>query len=110
MPSSGAFSGRTAAWLHGLDATPCEPIEAILPGDGEGWERGGSRVRRAALDDYEVALRRGFRTTSLARTLWDLSRILSLVESFVMSDMALHPRSIPPRPLREWVDLNASGE
>ena len=107
MPASAAFSGRTAAWLHGLDATPCEPIEAILPGDGEGWERGGIRVRRAALDDYEVALRGGFRTTSLVRTLWDLSRTLSLVESVVMTDMALHARLISHRTLSEWVDRNA---
>src|SRR3979411_1775676 len=51
LPASAAFSGKTSAWLHGLDVAPCEPVEAILSGDGEGWERGGLSVRRAALDD-----------------------------------------------------------
>lgn len=107
MPTSAAFSGKTAAWLHGLDVAPCEPIEAILPGDGEGWERGGVSVRRAALDDCEVVVRRGFRTTSLVRTLSDLSRKLSLVEAVVITDMALHAGLIQPADLREWVDCRA---
>jgi hypothetical protein len=60
LPASAAFSGKTAAWLHGLDVAPADPIEAILPGQGEGWERGGVRVRRVALDDCEVVARRGW--------------------------------------------------
>src|SRR5712692_9191848 len=102
-----AFSGKTAAWLHGLDATPCDPIEAIVPGDGEGWERGGNRVRRAALDDCEVVVRRGFRTTSPVRTLYDLSRELSLTESVVITDMALHAGVITPGDVSEWIDRRA---
>ncbi len=107
MPASATFSGKTAAWLHGLDVASNEPIEVILPGDGEGWERGGIRVHRAALDDCEVGLQRGFRTTSLARTLWDLSRSLSLVETVVVTDMALHENLISHSTLSEWVDRNA---
>jgi hypothetical protein len=96
LPETAAFSGMTAAWLHGLDVAACEPIEAILPGDGEGWERGGVKVRRAALDDCDVVVMRGFRTTSLVRTLSDLSRNLSLVEGVVITDMALHAGLIKP--------------
>ena len=107
LPASALFSGRTAAWLHGLDVDPCEPIEVILPGDGEGWERGGVRVRRVEVDDYEVVMRRGFRTTSLVRTLSDLSRKLSLVEAVVVTDMALHSGLIKPAQLRGWVDRQA---
>lgn len=107
LPASAAFSGKTAAWLHGLDVAPADPIEAILPGHGEGWERGGVRVRRAALDDGEVVARRGFRTTSLVRTLTDLSRKLGLVEAVVIADMALHARSINQAELRRWVDRHA---
>src|SRR2546423_303317 len=29
LPDS-VFSGRTAAWLHGLDVPPCEPIDVTL--------------------------------------------------------------------------------
>jgi hypothetical protein len=25
------FSGKTAAWLHGLKLEPCDPIEMIVP-------------------------------------------------------------------------------
>ena len=100
-----AFSGKTAAWLHGLDVAPCDPIEAILP--GEGWERGNVSVRRAALDDCEVVIRRGFRTTSLVRTLSDLSRQLNLTEAVVVADMALHAGLIHRAELSEWIDRRA---
>ncbi len=103
VPASALFSGCTAAWLHGLDVDPCEPIEVILPGDGEGWERGGVRVRRVEVDDCEVVVRRGFRTTSLVRTLSDLSRTLSLVEAVVITDMALHSGLIKQAELLGWV-------
>jgi very-short-patch-repair endonuclease len=104
LPASATFSGKTAAWLHGLDVAPSEPIEVILHGDGEGWERGGMRLRRAALDDGEVVVKRGFRVTSLPRTIWDLSKRLSLVEVVVIADMALHARLVKRTELSEWVD------
>jgi very-short-patch-repair endonuclease len=93
LPEWAAFSGRTAAWLHGLDVAPCEPIEVIL--------------RHIELDDPEVVMRRGFRTTTLLRTLFDLSRQLSLVEAVVVADMALHARLIPRDELRDWIDRQA---
>jgi len=102
MPASAAFAGKTAAWLHGLDINPCEPIEVILPGNGEGWERGGVRVRRAELDRREVVTRRGFRTTSMMRTLSDLWRSLSLTEAVVVTDMALHGRLSNCALLDKW--------
>ena len=108
LSKTAVFAGRTAAWLHRLDVPPCEPIEVILPGDGESWERGGVSVRRAALDDCEVVVRRGFRTTSVLRTLSDLSRNLSVVEAVVVADMALHARLIQRAELGEWVDRQGS--
>jgi very-short-patch-repair endonuclease len=107
LPTAAAFAGKTAAWLHGLDVAPCEPIEVVLPGDGEGWERGGVSVRRAALDDCEVVMRRGHRTTFPLRTLSDLSRKLSVVEAVVIADMAFHARLIQRAELSEWVDGRA---
>ena len=64
-------------------------------------------MRRAALDDCEVVVRRGFRTTSLARTLWDLSRSLSLVETVVITDMALQAGLIRHDALSELVGSRA---
>jgi hypothetical protein len=40
LPGGAAFSGRTAAWLHGLDVAPCDPIEVTIPppnGDRPSW-------------------------------------------------------------------------
>jgi very-short-patch-repair endonuclease len=85
MPESAAFSGRTAAWLHGLDVAPCEPVEIEL-------------------DSRDAVLRRGFRATSLLRTLFDLSRRLSLVEAVVVLDMALHARLVQRSELSGWIE------
>lgn len=30
-PPGAIFSGKTAAWLHGLEIEPCDPIEMIVP-------------------------------------------------------------------------------
>lgn len=107
IPESAAYSGKTAAWLHGLDVAPCDPIEVILDGHGEGWERGGVRLHRANLDYGDLVVLRGFRTTTLVRTLCDLSRRLSLVESVVITDMALHAGLIKPAELNRLVDGKA---
>jgi hypothetical protein len=82
-----AFSGKTAAWLHGLDV-PCDPIETIRP----------------EADDCDVVVRRGFRTTSLPRTIFDLSSRLSLVEAVVVADQALHLRLARRGELSGWID------
>jgi hypothetical protein len=84
LPASAAFSGRTAAWLHGLDVAPCEPIDTIL-------------------DSAEVVVRRGFRTTSVMQTLFDISRRLSLVEAVVIADMALHAGLVEAFEFSDWL-------
>lgn len=87
LPASAAFTGKTAAWLHGLDVAPCDPIETIkqpAPGD--------------------VVVRRGFRTTSPVRTLFELSRRLRLTEAVVIADMALHARLVDKIELSNWID------
>jgi hypothetical protein len=35
LPGGATFSGKTAAWLHGLDLPPCDPVEVTVP-DGCG--------------------------------------------------------------------------
>jgi hypothetical protein len=84
LPAPAAFSGKTAAWLHGLEVVPCDPIEAILDGG-------------------EVVVRRGFRTTSMMRTLFDLSRRLSLVEAVVVADMAFHAGLVDKDEFSSWI-------
>src|SRR5260221_645692 len=85
MPESAAFSGKTSAWLHGLDVTPCEPVEIEL-------------------DCCDAVTRRGFRATSMVRTLFDLNRRLTLVEAVVVTDMALHSGLVRRSELTDWID------
>jgi hypothetical protein len=74
--------------LHGLEAILFEPIETILAGS----------------DDSDVVVRRGFRTTSVPRTIFDLP---SLVDSVVVADAALHSRLVTRAELRGWIDSQA---
>jgi very-short-patch-repair endonuclease len=89
-PERAVFAGKTAAWLHGLDVPPCEPIDMIL--------------RRDELHESAVVVRRGFRTTSPVETLFDISRRLSLVEAVVVADMALHAGLVSHTKMSEWID------
>ncbi|HKF15784.1 MAG TPA: DUF559 domain-containing protein [Candidatus Dormibacteraeota bacterium] len=90
LPAAAAFSGQTAAWLHGLELPPCDPVEVTIPESCGISARAGMIVRRALLADQDVVERRRMRVTSAVRTLADLSRRLPLVEAVVAVDMALH--------------------
>ncbi len=92
LPPAAAFSGRTAAWLHGIDVEPCDPIEVTVPKAAGVAARSGLALSRAALPDSEVVMVRGWRTTSIVRTLRDLCSRLSVTEAVVVLDMALHAR------------------
>jgi len=94
LPDAAAFSGMTAAWLHGLDVPPCNPIEVTIPREAGVSGRAGMRVRRRPLLSGDVVLVRGLRTTSIVRTLADLSAQLSLIEAVVIVDEALHKRCV----------------
>jgi very-short-patch-repair endonuclease len=94
LPDAAAFSGLTAAWLHGLDVAPCDPIEVTIPREAGVSGRAGMRVRRRPLSAGEVVHVRGLRATSIVRTLADLSRQLSLIEAVVIVDEALHKRRV----------------
>ena len=96
LPAGAAFSGQTAAWLHGLELPPCDPVEVTIPESCGISARAGMVVRRASLANQDVVERCGMRVTSAVHTLADLSRRLPLVDAVVAVDMALH---------RELVDL-----
>ena len=90
LPPGAAFSGSTAAWLHGLDVAPCDPIEVTIPDSVGGGRRAGTYVRRAALSAEDIVLRHGFPTTTALRTLVDLGGRDPLTEGVVAADLALH--------------------
>src|SRR5579859_3307254 len=86
LPSGAAFSGFTAAWLHGLDVEPCDPIEVTVPKGTGVSARSGMKVSRAQLTADEVVCVDGLRTTAILRTLEDLGRRLPMVEATVIAD------------------------
>src|ERR1700704_6043428 len=53
-PPAAAFSGVTAARLHGLDVGPCGPIEVTIPNGSGVSARSGLQVRRASISPKEV--------------------------------------------------------
>ncbi len=105
-PAHGAFSGRTAAWLHGLDLPPCDPIEATVRLRGGVSGRAGMALRRAVLYPGDVVVRRGFKTLSLSRTLADIAQRRSLVEAVTAIDMALHQGQVSQGELAAYVAAN----
>jgi len=90
LPSGAVFSGFTAAWLHGLDVEPCDPIEVTVPSPARISTRAGLVVRRRAMDRDDLVTRRGLPATSMPRTIRDLCMRLSLTEAVAITDMALH--------------------
>jgi very-short-patch-repair endonuclease len=88
MPPRYAFSGLTAGWVLGLDAAWCEPIEVTIGRDVPVRARAGVRVRRAALPESDVIVRRGLRVTSALRTVCDLGGRADVIESVVAIDVA----------------------
>jgi very-short-patch-repair endonuclease len=106
LPSEYAFSGRTAAWILGLDMAPCEPIEATVARDVKARARVGVKLRRASLPEEDVTTEGGFRVTTGLRTARDLGSRADLVESVVAIDMALHAGLVDPSTLASWVNCN----
>lgn len=104
LPPTAAFSGLTAAWLHGLDVRPCDPIEVTVPEDAGVSGRSGIALRRSALRKSDVVRVRGIPATSIARTVGELCLRLDLVEAVVIADEALHTGRLEPDALTSWAD------
>src|SRR5690348_3185339 len=107
LPERAAFSGRTAAWIHGLDVSPCDPIEVTVARDLPVRSRSGVRLRRACLPESDLTVHRGFRVTTALRTACDLGSCADLVEGTVALDMALHTGIVDMSALNRYVDGNA---
>jgi hypothetical protein len=63
------FSGRTAAWLHGLDPVFAHPVEVTLPRLSRTSRLAGASLSRSA--DDEITLIDEVRVTSTLRTAAD---------------------------------------
>lgn len=109
LPPIAAFSGRTAAWLHGIDVEPCDPIEATVPKCFGVATRSGVVIRRTSLPESDVVIVRGWRATSITRTLRELCGRLSLTEAVVIIDLALHARIVDLAALTRYIAAHAHG-
>lgn len=88
------FAGRTAAWLHGLDIDPSDPLEIIVP-PRSGLRSGPGRlVRRTTLVASDVVSVRGVRATALLRTLSDLCPRLGGVDALALVDASLRMKHL----------------
>ena len=103
LPAGAAFSGRSAAWLHGLDLPPCDPVEVTIPEPVGSSRRAGASVRRHVLAREEVVRRRGLPATSALRTVVDLGGRDPLTEGVVAADMFLHAGLVSLDSLRAYV-------
>jgi len=106
MPEGAAFSGRTAAWLHGLDLPPCDPVEVTIPDRCRVSARAGVSAYLSNLAYGDVVQRRGLPTTAALRTVTDLGRRQPFVEAVVAVDMALHAPLVSLADLRAFVDAH----
>jgi very-short-patch-repair endonuclease len=101
VPDGSVLSGRSAAWLHGLDLAPCSPVEVTVPIASRASRRAGLWIHRSA--DIERVLAKGLPVTSRERTIADLARREALIEAVVLLDMALHRRMTTTSLLTKWV-------
>lgn len=106
LGNSAVFSGRTAAWLHGLDVAPCDPVELTLPTDCRIAHVVGISVRRAELRASEVTTCHGLRATSAVRTLADVARRSSIIDAVAALDAALHRRLLKLEHLNAWLQCH----
>jgi very-short-patch-repair endonuclease len=106
LPASGVFSHATAAWLHGLDFSPCDPIEVTLPASSGRSHISGVSIKRSDLADGEATQIGGFPVTTPIRTLADLARRATLVEGVVALDTALHNKKVALDDLHQWADAH----
>jgi Protein of unknown function (DUF559) len=88
------FCGRTAAWMHGLDYVPLNPVEAIAAPAATSRTRFGIVVRRSEPPPEDVVVVRGLRLTSLNRTLLDFAAGSTPVDALIAIDMATRLRKI----------------
>jgi very-short-patch-repair endonuclease len=103
LPAGAAFSGMTAAWLHGLDVAPCNPIEVTIPDPGGTRRRAGVSVSRASLGADEILLLRGVPTSTALRTVVDVGGRNPLTEAVVIADLFLHARLVTINRLHAYV-------
>ena len=89
-----AVSHTTAAGLHELPVPDERTVQVTVPRNVKRAAHEGIKVHRRQLVVEECPLVQGIRTTSVARTLIDISLCLSLEDAVAVADAALRARKI----------------
>lgn len=83
------FGGYTAAWMHGMDCYPTNPVEVILPQASPVRSCHGLAVRHCQLREDDVVEIEKLPATNVLRTLRDLCLARSPVDALIVLDMAV---------------------
>jgi very-short-patch-repair endonuclease len=97
LPADAVFAGATAAWMAGLDFSPTDPVEIVVPPNSGLRSRPGLSVRRCRILPGEVVTMQRLRATSLPRTIHHLSLRLPAVEILIAMDAALRKKLAPAK-------------
>jgi very-short-patch-repair endonuclease len=89
LPRDVVFAGATAAWLWGLELSPIDPVEIIVPLTSGARSRRGLLAHRCEISPGDVVAVRGLRATGIHRTLCDLCIRADPVEALVAIDRAV---------------------
>lgn len=103
LPLEAVYSGRTAAWLHGLDVAPCSPVEVTLPRTSTTSRRARMSIRRSDIPQSEICRVHDLPATGPTRTVSDLGRRLPLVEGVVVIEMAFRRGITNAEQLQTWI-------
>jgi very-short-patch-repair endonuclease len=106
LPRETVFVGASAAWLHGLDLGPTDPVEVAVPTSSGLRSRAGLVVRRWEIPPSEVVSIRHLRATTLPRTLAELCISRPSVEALVAIDMAVKKGHVDSRVLSQYAEKN----
>ena len=106
LPRGSVFAGATAAWLLGLDMSPIDPVEIVVPVGSGVRSRAGLSVRYCEISRNDISTVRGLRATTLRRTLIDLCLRLPEVEALVAIDMAVAASLADPASLVRYADAS----
>jgi very-short-patch-repair endonuclease len=104
LPPETVFAGASAAWLHGLDIEPADPVEVVVPPSCAVRTRVGLIVRHARIPTAEVVSVRGFRATDLPLALARLCLQRPAVEALVAIDMAIYRGLIDQTVLAQYAE------
>ena len=91
VDSDAVVSHLSAACAYGIDLLRpnLRAVQITRPGAASGPRRRSLQTYRAPVDDDEIVIVRGHRTTNPARTLTDLARTLTFEAAIVAADAAL---------------------